>query len=84
MTYRNPWALPYEPQFFETSVAPKLYAGCEIYHRGGGYDVVKAGTCISQRCTLVGAMGTADTVADLLAPTSDDVHDRMMALHDCL
>lgn len=24
--YRNPWARPYEPQFYETSATPVLYA----------------------------------------------------------
>jgi hypothetical protein len=41
--------------------------------------VVKAGCCIAQRAGLNRAKQCAEIVADLLAPTREDVCERMLA-----
>lgn len=81
-TYRNPWANPHEPQEYVRNVDPVEHAGCQIYHVSTNqWDVVKAGVCISQRAGKSGAIQCAEVVQDLLMPTYEDVHERMIARH---
>jgi hypothetical protein len=81
-SYRNPWAKPLDPEDFTTDKPPRLHAGCEIYERiPGCFDVVKAGCCFSQRAGPGGAKEVAEAVADLLAPTPEDAHERMLERH---
>lgn len=79
MTYRNPWAKPHESQVFETDSTPILHAGAEIYKHSSYFDVVKAGTCITERGSIEEAKRCAEVVSDLLCPTYQDVRERMLA-----
>lgn len=65
-TYKNPWHNPvtnnYGPEYYITNVKPKEYKGYLIYERISGqvWDVVKDGTCITQRAGLNGAKQAID------------------------
>ena len=77
-TYKNPWCRPTEDPLFHTYAKPLEHAGCQIYHvYKDQWDVVKAGTCITQRCGFAGAKQAAEIVEDLLSPSYEDVRGRM-------
>lgn len=77
--YANPWAKPFEPQEYRRTVEPIDHAGAQIFRVcDKQYDVVKGGTCITQRAGLSGAKLAAESVADLMFPTFHDVRERML------
>lgn len=79
-TYRNPWAKPFEPQDYTRHVDPVDYLGCQLFRvHPAQWDVVKAGVCIAQRCSLMGAKYAAELVLDLPSPSYHDVRDRAFA-----
>ena len=65
-TYRNPWHEPrdsrYGPAFYETDARGVPYRGYLIYERIDGrvWDVVKDGTCVTQRAGPRGAREAID------------------------
>jgi hypothetical protein len=81
-TYRNPWHHSGHldsPEFFSTDKPALLWEGCEIFHvLPEQWDVVKSGTCITQRAGLKGAKQAAEVVADLPMPSYLDVQERML------
>lgn len=79
MKYTNPWAKDSEPKEYNRGGDPIEYNGCQIVKvHPFQYDLIKAGTCIAQRCGLEGVKRCADVVADLMFPTFEDVHARML------
>jgi hypothetical protein len=83
-SYRNPWHHPGSNtrEDYSTDKPGIAHAGCMIYHvLPEQWDVVKAGCCITQRAGLGGAKLCAEAVVDLIAPTPDDVHERMLEKH---
>ena len=60
-TYSNPWHRPGQPQQgpreYSTDAKPIEYRGYQIFERirGQCWDVVKDGTCVTQRAGLSGA-----------------------------
>lgn len=60
-TYSNPWHRPGQPQQgpreYSTDAKPIEYQGHQIFERlpGKCWDVVKDGTCVTQRAGLAGA-----------------------------
>lgn len=64
--YKNPWFRSSRDSSptFKTDVRPTEYRGYQIFHRGGGWDVVKDGVCRTQRVGLSGAKGYVDAVLD--------------------
>lgn len=68
VTYKNPWYKPknptYGPEYYTTDAKPLEYKGFSIYERFIDicFDVVKDGTCISQRAGLNGAKRFIDSL----------------------
>lgn len=67
--YKNPWHRPMDPMYgppmYKTSVTPTRYRGFLIYHRlECVWDVVKDGTCITQRAGFNGAKRAIDDICE--------------------
>lgn len=60
--YRNPWHRSGEPEFYETTTKPVEYRGFQIFHRFGGWELVKDGVCLTQRAGKNGPRNLADAL----------------------
>lgn len=68
VTYRNPWHQANGntgPEFYRTDAKPSEHRGFLIYERlPRSFEVVKDGTCLTQRAGKSGAISAIDNLLD--------------------